>query len=440
MKLLNKKEGVFLNKKQQFWVFAISTALIFILYLVGSICSKNGITTFLFSFDNSHLIHIENWLKERNIFFVLTQLFSTLEFYACLWYSIGKKPKWYYLIFYYLISIFLGFLISNMPAIVWFLYPIICTPIFSFIDILISKKKFVLFDFIFKFATMAMCLRVNTVMITTLSCGKSQIPFDNNLSLGFVVSVSLELVLTLLVNFYFFWLLVNINKLDSIPENTPTSKRYNKLLKTLSHRKEKKQKTSELSKEQRVNIYKVRIKFIATQVVSFTFLFTLAFFVDKIIEFSVMYLSFFVIRYILGYKYSMHFMKESIWSIAIFGGLIFFIPGFNLFASPSIIFGVVLAIISHTFYKYRGMCMFMDIASKDRYADLFVELNGNTSELNIRTMAQIWELDKFHSDLLVDYMQKGKLTYLAYKYNYSDRQINYELDEIVKKIKNCTSG
>ena len=66
-----------------------------------------------------------------------------------------------------------------------------------------------------------------------------------------------------------------------------------------------------LTKTQKRKIRLLYVRVYVTQICGFLLLMVLPFLLGKVLEFLVMYLAFAVVRYILGFNYSLHYKKES---------------------------------------------------------------------------------------------------------------------------------
>ena len=189
-----------------------------------------------------------------------------------------------------------------------------------------------------------------------------------------------------------------------------------------------------LSKTQKNRIRNLYIRTYCIQLGAFLLVMVLPFLLGKVFEYLVMYLAFAIVRYILGFKYSLHFKKESICvsvSVLVFGILTLAVPFFYVELIMAVLLGTGLAVILHLSYKYKGMFLFMEVANRDRFALLYVYFDGDLSEYHIKSICKMKGLEQNEYNLIYDFMCRNKLSYLAFKYNYSERSICYKLDDYI---------
>lgn len=443
MKLLNKEEGAFLSKEQIFKVVMATTIMVVALYLIAMVCSLCGLGYFLFDYHNEQLVRIESWFKEHNCYGLITNLFFTLETFIVLWFILGKRPKWYYLFAFYLINVIVAILLPNNSVQILTLFPTIFYLLIPIIDHLPKKDlklKYWTFNYLFRLLIAITITFIYQLIIYGIKQGS--IRFTNGIyNLEVTTIFTLEYDIALTITLYFVWLCLHREKGDSKQWATFQAAGGSSQTSMKQSLKSKPKKNKpQLSRTQKKKLRLLYFKMYIHQILAFLLLMILPFLLGKVFEFLMMYFAFALVRVILGVKYSLHFKKETLCisvGVIVFGVLTLVVPFFSILVCIAILMGCGLAVILHLSYKYRGMCLFMQVANKDRYADLFVALDADTSERHIKLMGRHWGLDEFQRDLLFDYMQKDKLSYLAKKYNYSDRQINYELDEIVDKITRC---
>ena len=192
-----------------------------------------------------------------------------------------------------------------------------------------------------------------------------------------------------------------------------------------------------LTKTQRNKIRLVYVKFYLTQLGAFLLLMILPFLLGKVFEFLVMYLSFAVARYLLGFKYSLHYKKESICitvGIIVFGILSLAVPFFYVVLILAIFLGISLAILLHLSYKYKGFYLFAKMAKADRFALLYTYFDGDIEHHHVKVMCKHKGLDDFQAQIIAEFMDGNKMSYIAWKHNYSLRMMNYKIDEAIDKL------
>ena len=163
----------------------------------------------------------------------------------------------------------------------------------------------------------------------------------------------------------------------------------------------------------------------------------LPFLFGKVFEFLLMYLCFAIVRYILGFKYSLHYTSEMICitvGVVTFGLLTLIVPHFAVDVVLAVLFGTTLGILLHLSYKYKSMNKFMEKIGKDRFAELYVIFNGNFNPAYIKRMCNHYMLTLEETNIVSDYIAGEKISYLAYKYSYGKTRFNEILDEIIAKL------
>ena len=76
----------------------------------------------------------------------------------------------------------------------------------------------------------------------------------------------------------------------------------------------------------------------------------------------------------------------------------------------------------------------MEKVDKDRFATLYVIFNGNLENDYIRKMSFHYGLSKLETDMIIDYANGEKISYMCYKYNYGKTRMNELLDSIIEKL------
>lgn len=432
MKLFRDKEP-FLTKEQKFKIFMLLTLLIIGMYCIALTCSLCGLKTFICDYHNNRLHAIEIFLRSHKIYALATASFMVFESYIVVCFVRRKIMHFAYPLILYAIIVGLGFLNLHLPSIVYTAIAMSSCLIIPIIDMAICEKKVRGKSYLFcliRFAIgIGFCLFYQ-LFIYGIKSGMMR--YTNGIySLESTFNYNLEYYIALIISFLFMNLFFE-GKGDN--EKWTTFQAVG----SSSQISKKKSQRLNLSKKQQKKIKRLYFRILLVQAIGFTILMVLPFLLGKLFEFLTLYFSFAIARAFLGFKYSLHYRKESTCifvGVVVFGIMTLVIPFFDVNVIGAVVEGVVVAILLHLSYKYRGMWLFMQVANRDRYADLFVFFNANTEYTYIRRMAKHYGVkDEFKQNLLADYMTNFKLSYLAKKYNYSQRQINYILDEIVNTI------
>ena len=444
MKLIVEKEP-YLTKNQKFKLLVLLNALILTMFIVASIFSMCGSKAFIVNYSNDRLNEIYLWLTERNIYPLIAYIFSTIEFYIISWFILDRRPSIIYCLIFYSIPITISLITDAIPSIIWSLYPFLFYFLMPIIEHYIHDRHS---DFTFKIYFKKYILRI---IISVAICYLYQfliymfktgiVSYENNVfNLELTFIYNLEYYIALITAFYFISLCFK-GKGDN--EKWETCQQVGSYSLTSNKKSQKSSlsqaKKNELTKAQQQKLRLLHLKVLIFQSLGFLILMILPFLLGRVFEFLVMYFSFAMARALLGFKYSLHFKKES---TCIFVGVVVFaiitlvVPFFYVNSILGIIIGVLLAIILHFSYKYKGMWFFQHISNKDRFAEFYTIFDGNIEYQHIVIMANHYGVkDKNDRNLLADYMKSFKLSYLSKKYNYSIRQINNKLDNMLELIK-----
>lgn len=443
MKLFNRSEdSLYLTRKQWTNVFIAFSIMIIILYVIAMITSLCGSDYFILNYQNEQMNNIENFLNKYSLMPLVNWLFSTIEFVIILSFIIKKLPKWYYVLVFYGLAMIVSAIFPTTPTIFYQLYPFAFYLVIPIIEQLISNKKsdyHKKFDFklhalhLLKLFVAVCITYIFQVMIYVIKTGSWS--FDNHvqpLATAFVYAIEYDIALAVIL---FTILLYNrekgANKLWVMSHNhggfSQTSKKQS--LKSSA----KKNLTKAQKNKIRLFIFKVYL----IQIGTFLLIMVIPFLLGKVVEFLVMYLSFCVVRYMLGFNYSLHFKKEAVCmtvGIVVFGTLSLVVPFFYVNLICAIIIGIALALILHFSYKYKGFYLFAKMAKPDKFAFLYTIFDGDISERHIMVICKHRGLDNQQTSLIRDFMLGNKISYLAWKYNYSQRMLIYKLDEAIAKL------
>lgn len=158
----------------------------------------------------------------------------------------------------------------------------------------------------------------------------------------------------------------------------------------------------------------------------------------KFVEYIFIYLTFILTRAILGFNKSIHFEKESVCillALIIFWLITFFVPSFNINFTIAIMLGFILAVFLHFSYKVNRLTMFMKVANKDRFATFYCILEGDLNIEYIEAISYKIGLDELDTKILILFMQRNKISYIAKVLGYDNITINRHLDDIMIKFK-----
>ena len=438
MKILKDgKEGMYLTKEQWRKIFTAMSFLTFGLYVIAMIFSLCGSKYFILNYQNTQMELIENWFRNYHIYGLINLLFSVLEFSIIIGFMLNKFPNPLYSLAFYivgiLVAIFLDYdIVYNIyPFIFYFAVPIIDQAVYT------KKIDWKLYGKTLLRLLIAIAITlILQIMIYVIKSGNWSFEYVY-LSLTQMFIYSLEYDIALLVFIYTMSLYINREKGDGKLWVTDTVHGGSSQTTKKNSLKLSSELKKNLTKTQRNRLIWFWIRFYAVQILGFLLLMVLPFLLGKVLEFLMMYLSFAIARYILGFKYSLHFKKENVCitvGALVFGILTLAVPFFYVVVIIAVVFGVGLAVLLHLSYKYKGMYLFNLAAKPDKFALLYTYFDGDLELTKVRNKCRLRGLDDFQINLVADFVEGNKIMYLAKKYNYSQRMLIYKLDEAIEKL------
>lgn len=430
MKLLKNEEdnNIYLSKRQWTRVLTAVTIMTLVLYIAAMICSLCGSPKFILRYDNEQMNRIEAFTRGHHIHSLISWAFSTLEFFIVSCFILKQKPKWYVILAFYLPMAIVSDLVS-VPSIVYTVFPFlfyIIVPLFYFKGKDYGKAML-------RLLVAAVITFVLQVMIYVIKEGNWS--FQNHilsLSIHFIYAIEYDIALSVIL------ITISLYAYRGKGDNLWTAHHtLGGFSQTSTKQSQKFCSRTNLTKLQKNKLRLLYVKFFLTQILGFLIVMALPFVVGKVVEFLIMYLSFAIVRYILGFKYSLHYKKETLCitvGTVVFGILSLVVPFFYVLAVTAIAYGTGLAVLLHLSYKYKGMVLFNKVAKPDKFALLYVFFEGDLTEHHVKKMCCLKGLDVVETGYIWDFVEGNKLSYLAWKYNYSQRMFIYKLDAAIQKL------
>jgi len=446
MKLFNSKEdSLYLTRMQWTKVFTAFSIMIIALYIVAMVASLLGSKYFILNYQNSQMDRIQEWLVNYNLYPLVMDLFMTLEFTIVISFVLKKIPKIWYVLAFYTIPMILYYIMhlifGEFPDIIRATYPFLFYLIIPIIQQCIDNRKDV-YRPKFSWKKYGFCIVrlliataitfVLQIMIYVIKDGTFTL--ENkvmNLSAHFIYTLEYDIALSVIL---YTILLLYREKGDS--KLWATSQDHGGSSQT-STKQSQKSLRKNLTKTQKRKIRLLYLRVYLTQICAFLLLMVLPFLLGKVLEFLVMYLAFAIARYLLGFKYSLHYKKESMCitvGVIVFGILSLAVPFFYVTLVLAITLGVSLAILLHLSYKYKGMFLFAQVAKPDKFALLYTFFDGNLEYRHVKQMCIYKGLNQEETKLICEYTEGNKISYIAWKNNYSVRMTIYKLDEAIAKL------
>jgi hypothetical protein len=383
---------------------------------------------------------IESFMRTYNIFSLITIALTSLEFFIILSFILNKLASLFYVLIYYVLAVVITLVFPQQAFVISYFYPFLfyfSVPLIE--QLLTNKENHLTFDWkkYFKQLLRLLIAVATTLslqaMITVIKAGY----FDGqnhvlSLSGYFIYTLEYEIALSVIL----FTVLLYINREKGDNKLWANGQDHGGSSQT-SMTQSQKSLQKNLTKTQKNKLRMLYLKVYLIQLGTFAVVMILPFLTGKVFEFLVMYLSFCIVRYILGFKYSLHYKKESLCAFVgaiVFGILTLAVPFFYVDIICGIALGIGLAILLHLSYKYKSMWLFNSVAKPDKFATLYTFFDGNLDKDYVKMICYYRGLNKFQTELIIDFTRCEKLEYMAKHRNYSTRMLIYKLDEAIDKL------
>lgn len=382
---------------------------------------------------------IEAWFRERDIMAIITFAYTTIESTIFITFTLKKRPKWYHPLAFYVVLILLSFIIRNDYPILFTLSQIVLSIIFIFIDCKVTNHKiewkYILFSLI-RFAIAVLVTLVLQAMILVIKAGYFD-GINHVMKLSAIFCYTLEYDIALSVLLFTIALYIDREKGDDKQWVTESHLGGSSQASKTQLPKSNTEKNLTKTQKNKIRLFYAKVYFI--QLGTFLLVMVLPFLLGKVFEFLVMYLAFCVTRSILGFKYSLHYKKESLCAtvgVVVFGVLSLVVPFFYVVLIIAVSLGVGLAVLLHLSYKYKGFYLFTKRAKPDKFAEISVIFDDDLSRRHVVSICLHRGLTKQEADLMAEFAAGNKKSYLAKKYNYSEKTIERTINECIDKLKN----
>lgn len=432
MKLI-KSDTPYLTKSQWRKVFLAASIMTVVLYTIAIVFSLLGSKYFILNYQNTQMDSIESWFRGYHIYGLINMLFNVIEFVIVFSFILKKFPNPLYALAFYGIEVGLAFI--HMPDIVYTIYPFVFYIICPIIDQAITTKKVSGKEYLKQLLRLAIAVAVVytlQIMIYIIKSGAFKIDYiQMNLSATFIYAIEYDIALAIIL--FTVYLYITREKGDSKVWTTDTA--LGSFSQTSKKNSQKSLMKKNLTKTQRNKLRLLYLRVYLTQTLGFLLLMVLPFLLGKVFEFLVMYTAFAITRYLLGFKYSLHFKKESICitvGVIVFGILSLAVPFFTIVVIIAISLGVGLAIILHLSYKYKSMWLFNKLSRPDKFAQLYVLMDGDLTPHHVKIMCIHRGLNKEQTQIIGDFAEGNKKSYIAKKYNYSEKTIERKINEAIE--------
>ena len=433
MKLFNKTNSPYLSKLELRKIFLAISVMTLILYSIAMIVSLCGSDIFIVKYQNESMDRIEAFMTKHSIQSLLSWMFATLEFSIITSFITKKRCKWYYVVGYYIIPVIIAFIFPQIPSTFYTILTIFFYVIVILIDSFVFKnehkgKKFG-FEMLMLLISQVVAYTLQ-LMIYIIKAGYFSVENHRmTMSAHFIYAIEYDIALSVLL--FTIALYIDKEKGDSgLWVTYHTQSGFSQTSKTKSQRLS----LMNLSKKQKNRLIWLYVRLYLIQVLGFTFIMVLPFLMGKVLEFLVMYLAFAVIRYILGFKYSLHFKNEFLCisvGAVVFGIFTLAVPFFYVEIIIAVLLGSGLATFLHLSYKYKGFWLFAKMAKPDKFATLFVLFDGNLEKQYVLRTCKFAGISDEDSKIVFEYVEGNKLSYISHKYNYSIKTLDRKLNDAI---------
>lgn len=369
MKLLN--DSLYLTKPQWRKLFLATTIMVVALYIVAMVFSLCGSKYFILNYQNEQMDRIQNWLEKYNLSNVINSVFCAIEFFIIATFMVKKPPKWYLVLAFIVLPLVPHYIFGKLPDIYYSAYPFL----FYLIAPLFCKKfgKDYAFCLLRLLIAMVVVFILQIMIFIIKSGGLTFETVIFPLSSAFIYALEYDIALSIV--------LFTIALFSDKEKGDSKSWAISHNVGSFSQTSKKKSRKLSLTKAQKNRLFWLYAKFYLTQLGAFLLLMVLPFVLGKLFEFLMMYFAFALARCLLGFKYSLHFKKETLCitvGAVVFGILSLAVPFFYVVVIMAILLGVGLAVLLHLSYKYKGMFLFAQISKPDKFAELYVLMDGAT--------------------------------------------------------------
>ena len=440
MKLL-KTESPYLDKSQWRKLFLALSIMTICLYIVAMIFSLCGSKYFILDYQNAQMDRIEAFLKDHGLMILLDYAFMTLEFVIVLAFVTNSKPYWWYIVLFYAPPMCVELVICDIPTWIYSIFPFLFYLTVPLINSKINHEHLTFKAYLLCILKLIIAVAVTYGLQFIIYEIKSGLFSTDNhiqaLSVAFCFALEYDIALSIIL--YTIKLFMDKEKGDGKVCTNNTDSTHHNLggFSQTSMKQSQKSKAKNLSKNQKTRLRLLYLRAYLTQTFGFLLLMVLPFLLGKVFEFLMMYLAFAIARYILGFNYSLHYKKESICitvGIIVFGILTLAVPFFTVDVILALVLGVSLAILLHLSYKYKGMWLFDKISRPDKFAQLYVLMDGDLTPHHVAIMCKHKGLDNEQTQIIMDFAEGNKKSYLAKKYCYSEKTIERKINEAIEII------
>ena len=432
MKLL--KNALYLTKDQWRKVFLAMSIMTLVLYTVAMVFSLCGSDYFILKYQNERMDKIEEFLTLYGIMPMLNCMFLTLEFSIVSSFVLNRITRFWYPLAFYVIAVLVAVIYPKVPSFFYTIYPFVFHFIIPIVEQLISTKRVSFKVYLKQLLRLLIAVAVvYTLQIMIFVIKNGSFSLENHiqpLATAFVFAIEYDIAL--LVILFTISLFINREKGDSIWATFHNHGSFSQISK-------KKSQKSNLTKTQKNKLRLLYLKFYLTQLGAFLLLMVLPFLLGKVFEFLVMYTSFAIVRYILGFKYSLHYKKETLCisvGAVVFGILSLAVPFFYVVVIMAIVMGIALAVLLHLSYKYKGFYLFNLMSKPDKFAELYVLMDGNLEPHHVEIICRHRGLDKEQTKIMLLLAEGNKKSYIAKQMGYEVKTIERRINEALDKLYN----
>ena len=430
-----------ISKKEWTRVLGVNLALVLTVYVIAMICTLCRNDFFVLKFHSESLQRIEDVLRGWGIYALVQFLFATLEASIITLFTVQRKYA-----FWIPLSLYAAFVASNL--ICWAAmgaYPgyvqMAITALFLAIVTFAyhhSDKKDALYALLRLGIGVAVSLGLNE-LIALLRINTYAL-WHNKISNSFLFALNFEYQIALVLSFLFLSIALPLVQKKGEPQcltDMDAGGSSPNTMNSLPRKSPKAKANNELSPKTKKRLRILKAKVIAIQTVALVMIAFLPWAVGRPVEFSLVYASFCLTRYTLGFSHSLHFKSELV--CVTVGAVVFWLltlltPSVEVCLIMSLAYGAAMAIGFRLYWELHDLILYKKAAKLDRYAMLFAAFKGDLSPKHVFGIMRIRGYGSDDIELVQAYLSKEKVEAIAFDRNYSKRAIESKLTELATEL------
>lgn len=427
-----------ISKREWVKVLGANLALLLVVYAIALVCTFCGSNLFLLNFYSEGLQRIEDTLRGWGVYPILAILFNCLETFVIATYVCKRMPRWYFMLGFVAVAMGANALFTQLMGSYPSFVPLLLNVCFVLLMAGLQAKRDVWWQLLIRFVvSVTLSLALNALISAFRT--KAAVLWNVEPSSSVFYALNVEYLLALSILLCFLTLIVkwgrkggakecptNPGAGGSSPNSTNSLPRNSKIAKT------------NLPPAYLKRLRWLKAKVIAIQTVALIVIAALPWCAGRPVEFALVYASFCLTRFMLGFNRSLHFKSElacvTIGALC-FWALTFLTPSAEASIILSLCYGGGLALGFRLYWELHDLMMYHKAAKTDRYAMFYTVFRGNVSPKHVNgVMRAKGYADKVDITMVSMYMQRDKVEYIAEVTNYVKITVEKRLTEIASDL------